>query len=173
MPLDLTYYGTSEEAETYFAMRLHEYAWNAASAADKPKALYAARLIIDALCYKGHKATVYTLLQANANATDEEIRVAEAEQPLEFPRGADTEVPEDIRLASYEIAHALLDGKDPEMELEQLGIVSQGFGSVRTTYSRGSVPIEHIVNGIPSPKAWHWIKPFLRDDDAIKLARVS
>jgi hypothetical protein len=173
MALDLTYYGTMEEAEEYFAMRLHEFAWNAASASDKPRALFAARLIIDALAYKGHKASVYTLLEASPNATDEEIRAAEAAQPLEFPRGTDTEVPEAIRLASYEIAHALLDGKDPEMELEQLGITSQGFGSVRTTYSRNRVPIEHIVNGIPSPRAWHWIKPFLRDDDAIKLARVS
>ena len=173
MALDLTFYGTIEEAETYFTMRLHEYAWTSASSADKTRALYAARQIVDALNYKGHKATVYTLLVANPLATDAEVRAAEVAQPLEFPRGADTEIPEAIRLASYEIAHALLDGKDPEMELEQLGIVSQTFGQVRTTYERGTVPIEHIINGIPSPKAWHWIKPFLRDDDAIKLARIS
>ena len=53
--------------------------------------------------------------------------IAEGSQELEFPRGADTEVPEAIRRACYEIAHTLLDGKDPELELENLGIVSQGY----------------------------------------------
>ena len=114
-----------------------------------------------------------TLLQANPSASDGDIRQAEASQPLEFPRGADTEVPEAIRMASYEIAHSLLDGKDPEMELENLGIVSQGFGSVRTAYNRSQVPIEHIINGIPSAAAWRLLKPFLRDDEAIKLSRIS
>ena len=49
-----------------------------------------------------------------------------------------------IRCACYEIGHSLLDGKDPEMELENLGVISQGYGSVRTTYSRTHV-VEHIV----------------------------
>jgi len=57
--------------------------------------------------------------------------------------------------------------------LENLGITSQGYASVRTTYARNQVPIEHIINGVPSPQAWRWLKPFLRDDDAIKLSRVS
>ena len=92
---------------------------------------------------------------------------------LEFPRGADTEVPEAIRIACYEIAHSLLDGKDPELELENLGIVSQGYASVRTTYSRAHVPIEHIVNGVPNVLAWRHLRPFLRDEDAIRLSRVS
>src|SRR5690606_27134828 len=102
-----------------------------------------------------------------------EIRAAEASQVLEFPRGDDTEVPEAIRRACYEIAHALLDGKDPEMELEALGITSQGFHSVRTTYSRNQVPIEHLIHGVPAVLAWNLLKPFLRDDDAIRLSRVS
>ncbi len=166
-------YGTVAEAAAYFAARLHERAWSRASVADRPKALWAATLIVDSLNFKGYKAPVYTLLQATPSATATEIRAAEAIQALEFPRGADTEVPEDIRRATYEIAHSLLDGKDPELELEALGISSQGYASVRTTYHRSQVPIEHIINGIPSPQAWRWLKPFLRDDDALKLARVS
>ncbi len=173
MSINSSYYGTLQEAEDYFALRLHERAWNAADPADRPKALWAATLIIDALNYKGYKATVYTLLVSSPNASDEEIREAEASQPLEFPRGADSLVPEDIRRASYEIAHELLDGKDPELELETLGIVSQGYGSVRTSYSRNQVPIEHIINGIPSSQAWRWLRPFLREDDAIVLSRIS
>ncbi len=172
-PFNETYYGSVAEADDYFSRRLHESAWSGALAADRPKALFAATMIIDALNFKGKKSPVYTLLDANPSASDEDIRVAEASQPLEFSRGEDTEVPMAIRTACYEIAHALLDGKDPELELENLGIVSQGFGSVRTTYSRSQVPIEHIINGIPSAQAWRLLKPFLRDDEAIKMSRVS
>jgi hypothetical protein len=173
MAITQTFYGDEAEADTYFSNRLHESAWTAAAAEDHPKALWAATLIIDALNFKGAKSTVYALLQADESATDEEIREAEANQDLEFPRGADTEVPEAIRSACYEIAHSLLDGKDPERELENLGIVSQGFGAVRTSYNRTQVPIQHIINGVPSAQAWRLIMPFLRDDEAIKLSRVS
>jgi hypothetical protein len=173
MAITQNYYGDLGEADGYFSMRLHEYAWTNTIAADRPKALWAATLIIDALNFKGVKNTVHALRQSNPSPSDEDIRAAESSQPLEFPRGADTEVPEAIRMACYEIAYALLDGKDPELELENLGIVSQGFGSVRTTYNRTQIPIEHIINGIPSAQAWRLLKPFLRDDEAIKLARVS
>ena len=60
-----------------------------------------------------------------------------------------------------------------ELELENLGIVSQGYASVRTTFSRTHVPVEHIVNGVPSALAWRLLLPFLRDDDAIRMSRVS
>ncbi len=67
---------------------------------------------------------------------------------------------------------ALLDDRDPDMELEALGISSQGIESVRTTYARNQVPIEHLINGVPSTLAWRLIRPFLRDSDSIKLIRV-
>ena len=171
--MDFSYYGTLVEAEAYFAMRLHETAWTSARVADRPKALWAATLILQALNFKGYKASVFALLESDPDASDEDIRAAEASQPLEFPRGADTEVPEAIRIATYEIAHSLLDGKDPELELENLGIVSQGYSSVRTTYSRGQVPIEHIINGVPNAQAWRYIRPFLRDDQLLHLVRAS
>ena len=151
--LNHDHYGTIYEAADYFAGRLHDNAWAHASAANRPKALMAATAIIDSLNFKGDK-------------NDED-------QFLEFPRDGDTMVPETIRKAIYEIARDLLDGKDPETELENLGIVSQGYASGRTSYSRSKVPIEHIINGVPNPLAWRWLKPFLRDDDAIKLSRVS
>jgi hypothetical protein len=173
MSINTEIYGSVAEANEYFTNRLHSPAWLRAPVDDRPKALWAATMVIDALNYKGNKHTVYTLLAVNANATATEIRAAEALQALEFPRGADTTVPESIRKASYEVAYALLDGKDPELELENLGITSQGYASVRTTYARNQVPIEHIINGVPSPQAWRWLKPFLREDDAVKLSRVS
>jgi hypothetical protein len=166
----MAYYGSVEEANEYFAMRLHEFAWSTADILDQPKALNAATQIIDSLNFKGMKATVAALAD---DASNSEITAAEIAQELEFPRGSDTVVPLAIRKATYEIAHSLLDGKDPEVELENLGIVSQAYASVRTTYSRNQVPIEHIVNGIPNAQAWRWIKPFLRDEDAFKLNRVS
>ena len=173
MPITSEYYGTLQEAQAYYDGRLHETAWTKAKVADRPKALLAATRIVDTLNFKGNKHAVYQLLQSNPDASDEDIRAQEAAQALEFPRGADTTVPEVIRLATYEIAHSLLDGKDPELELENLGIVSQGLSSVRTTYNRSQVPIEHIVNGIPNALAWRYLRPFLRDEDAIKLSRVS
>lgn len=166
-------YGSLADANTYFDARLHEQAWANSSAEDRPKALWAATMIIDALNYKGEKNTVYTLLDEDPSASDEEIREAEANQALEFPRGLDTEVPEVICTACYEIAHALLDGIDPDLELENLGVVSQGMGSVRTTYSRSQISIEHLINGVPSDYVWQWLKPFLRDADTIELSRVD
>jgi hypothetical protein len=148
--LNFPHYGTPEEAATYFANRLYEEAWTAATDADRERALIAATRIIDTLNFKG---------TANGD--------------LEFPRGDDTEVPDAIRIACYEIAHSLLDGKDPELELENLGISSQGLSSVRTTFNRSQVPIEHIVNGVPNATAWRLLRPFLRDEDAVKLLRIS
>jgi len=180
--LNVDYYGKQNgqtpaarvaEATEYFAWRLHETAWTDASDVNREKALIAARGVIDTLNYKGNKHSVYMLLAANPSATQEQIRAAEATQALEFPRGADTVVPEAIRIAGYEIAYALLDGKDPELELENLAVSSMGYGAVKTAYERSQLPVEHIINLVPSSVAWRLLKPFLRDSDALKLSRLS
>jgi len=152
MALSVEYYGTIHEADTYFAQRLHERTWSQSKAVDREKVLWAAMLIIDALNYKGDKHSEL--------------------QFLEFPRDADTEVPEEIRVATYEIAHSLLDGKDPDIELEALGIKSYGFQGEATSHNREQVPIEHIINGVPSEQAWRLLRPYLREDDAIVLSRI-
>jgi len=187
MAMDFSYYGDMTEAEQYFAMRLHEHAWCEADPRDKPKALYAATKIIDNLNFKGHRHTVWVLIQSlrpNYDPTDifvsewlmrereAQLRAAEEQQPLEFPRGSDTVVPETIRRACYEIAYSLMDGKDPEMELENLQVTAHGYGEVRTHYERGQVPIEHLINMVPNPIAWNLLRPFLRDGDAVKLSRI-
>jgi hypothetical protein len=173
MTMDKTFYGALEEATDYFDSRLHEFAWTAASAKDRERALIAASRLIDGLNFKGYKHTVYVLLTGVTEPTTEAVQVAEAAQVREFPRGSDTIVPEDIRRASYEIAHSLLDNKDPELELETLAVTSMGYGGVRTSYERNMVPITHLINMIPNALAWRLIAPFLRDDDALKLSRVS
>lgn len=177
------HYGTVAEATDYFANRLHEHAWSNAKPTERPKGLIMATRIIDTLNFKGNKASIQTLLTSrdcdcdirdainNGCVTQAEVQSASLTQPLEFPRGIDTDVPDAIVCACYEIAHSLLDGKDPELELENLGVISHGYAAVRTTYSRSHVPIEHLINYVPNALAWRWLKPFLRDEDAIILTR--
>lgn len=178
MSINVTYYGTLSEANEYFEKRLHEWAWSAASTGDREKALIAARQLVDGLAYKGYKHTVYLVMEAHADeviddAILEEIRAAEAAQANEFPRGADTVIPEDIRIAQYELGHSLLDNKDPELELETLAVISSTYGGVKTMYNREQLPLEHLINLIPNAVAWRRLRPYLRDSDAIKLSRVS
>ena len=68
MAIDATYYGDLGEAEDYFAGRLHSQAWNDADDADKPKALLAARRLIDNLNFKGRQAFGLGLSPTNAAA---------------------------------------------------------------------------------------------------------
>ena len=150
--IQYTYYGSMIAAIEYFSNRLFSEPWDNATIEDKRRGLIAASRIIDTLNYKG--------------------TIASPTQYHEFPRGSDTVVPAAIEQACYEIAIALLDNRDPDMELEALGISSQGIESVRTTYSRKQVPIEHLINGVPSNCAWRLLRPFLRDEDAIYLVRV-
>ncbi|MHB8107926.1 MAG: hypothetical protein ACYDH4_10960 [Candidatus Cryosericum sp.] len=173
MALNTSIYGSVAEASEYFGNRLHEFAWTDATAIDRGRALIAARYVIDGLNFKGNKAAVYALLLADPAATQDAIQAAEASQALEFPRGADTAVPEAIRIAEYEIAYALLDGKDPELELENLATASVSYGSAKMSYARAGLPVEHVINLCPSSAAWRLLRPFLRDSDALKLSRVS
>ncbi len=178
------FYGDVAQATDYFANRLHEFAFTAAKPVDRPKALIFATRIIDTLNFKGNKAAVQAVLTANSCTSNDintaiksgcvtqaQVQAASLSQNLAFPRGTDTVVPDTILCACYEIAHSLLDNKDPEIELENLGVISQGYASVRTTYSRNHIPIEHLVNYVPNALAWRWIKPFLQDEDAIILTR--
>ena len=163
--------------------------WKEADPADKPKAMLAARRLIDNLNFKGDKHAVWIFHQqtpppwrdSTNGAFDRQAaeiyhqaeRNAEGSQPLEFPRGGDTVVPEAIRIAEYELAFSLLDGVDPQMELENLAVTAQGYAEVRTHFERNMVPIEHLINLVPNPLAWSLLKPFLRDEQALKLSRVS
>jgi hypothetical protein len=177
------YYGSVDDATEYFAQRLHGDAWTNADSSDRPKALQAATQIIDTLNFKGSKHTVWLLDQGLVNhepwpmprrkPSPAQIHAANASQELEFPRDSDVVVPEEIFMACYEIARALLDGRDPELEVEALAITQQNYGSVQTSYSRSGSPLEHVANGVPSVMAWRLLRPFLRQSDEIKLSRIS
>lgn len=163
-------YATIEEAQEYFDTRLYTDVWDDASDTDKEKALEMATRTIDRLNFAGMKAAAWAVAQSTCDI--DQINAAGASQANQFPRGSDTEVPDDIKIASYEEALALLDGKDPAQEFENQRVISEGYSSVRATYDR-TRPLEHIVAGFGSPTAWKYVKPFLRDGYAVKTSRVS
>lgn len=162
-------YATLAEADVYFETRLFSQLWANAPSQDRTAALLKATQDIDRLNFAGMKHTAWEVAQTT---TDEDaILEASALQALQFPRGSDEVVPDDIKIACYEIAFNLLDGKDSELEYEDLPTVSQGYSSVRRTYNR-SFTQEHLQHGIVSLLAWRLLKPYLRDGRGVKLCRV-
>lgn len=145
-------YATTEEAQAYFNGRLNTDAWDDASTSDKQASLIMATRLIDRLNFLGDKTS--------------------DDQTLQFPRYDDSSIPDDIKYACSEIALALLDGVDPELEFQNLLMKAQGFANVRSTYERGTVPL-HVVSGIPSSIAWNYLRPYLRDANTVDLSRVS
>ena len=145
-------YLTVEEAQELADERLNVDAWEDADVADQGKALIMATQAIDRLNYRGDK-------------TDED-------QELQFPRGGDEEVPVDIKRACFEIAVLLLDGLDPQLEGENLGMIAQGYANVRATYDR-ELPMPHISAGIYSIVAWRCLVPYLRDPYSVELIRQN
>lgn len=184
--MSYTYYGTLSGANQYFAQRLHSDAWNESNPDQRPMALQEATRIIDNLNYKGVKHSVfsvmyewdndsgwYSLLEGDDAPTQTEINSADSSQELEFPRGADSEVPDTIVWACYEIALALLDGFDPDDAVEEADIVRQSYASVSTTYGSGGAAAEYRVYGIPTARVWYWLKPRLADTRIIQLRRAD
>lgn len=170
-------YSTRVEADAYFTERLHSLLWEASTVADRNTVLIQASRIIDDLDFKGMKNAAFLIwdpikTQILTDAQILTINQAGATQTLEFPRGIDTVVPEDIKRATNEIAFALLDGRDVDSDVEGLQQVSQGFSSVRTTYTRTYLP-EHLVNGVPSPTAWRYLKRYVKDRAGMRVSRVS
>ena len=147
-------YDTYDNADTYFTNRLHVSSWTGSTQSQKTIALTEASARIDRLRFIGEKVV--------------------AAQDLEFPRYYDDELIDydDIKIASYEVAYALLDGVDPDLELENLAVSARGISSARTTYARWEAP-EHFAAGIPSAYAWAFLRPFLRPSGTVKIRRVS
>lgn len=145
-------YATIAEAQTYFDGRLHTECWDTADDPTRNKGLCMATTIIDKLNFLGCKAV-------------------EA-QVLQFPRDTDTVVPQDIKNATSELALALIDGVNPDLEFENLFMVSQGYSSVRSSYDRSMKP-PHVLAGIPSIAAWTFLKPYLRDPTELDLNRTT
>ena len=147
---NLPLYGSIAAGNNYFASRLNSDAWVGASDNDKEKALIESTRLIDRLNFRGDKA--------------------EKTQTTQFPRGTDTSVPEDIRYATYEQAIQLLDGVDPDLEYDDLRTIEDRYATVKTTRDTEWTP-EHVQAGITSSRAWHLLKPFLRDCRRLQFRR--
>lgn len=144
-------YCTIAEATAYMAGRLFTDAWDDATTGDQTKALQMATNAIDKLNFRGE--------------------LADDDQTLQFPRYADTSVPDDIKNACAEEAMSLLDGKDPELEYEGLRQTSMGYANVRLSTSSTVPP--NIVAGITSITAWRLLLPYLRDHTEVRLRRIN
>jgi len=168
-----SYYGTLAESIAYFTDRLHETDFLSKSSDMQERALLAATRNIDALSFSGYKTHVYDLLLANPDATDEEIAAADATQALQFPRDGDVEVPEAIKIATWEVAHELLRGRDPQMETENLVLTSDGAGSTRTSMDRSGPAPAWLRNGIVSFVGWRYLMPYLDDNNTFDVRRTT
>lgn len=143
-------YSTLSEANEYFEGRMFSDSWIISDNARRTQALTHAARLIDRLVFTGDK-------------TDED-------QEHQFPRDDETEVPQNIKFASYEIALALLDSKNPE-DMD-LNVTSEGILSSRASYDR-SFAAPNVVHGIPSGVAWSYILPYLKEQGKISMNRVS
>jgi hypothetical protein len=151
-------YITVEDADTYFTERLYVQDWTSSTDADKLKALKESTRLIDRLQFRGYKV--------------------DDDQELEFPRYTGTEpdgdetVPDDIKIACCEIALVLLGGYDTEKESSNLSVVRRTFDRVTTVYREEDIP-EHLVNGIPSARAWSYLKFYLSYGKSIRVHRKT
>lgn len=180
-----SYYGSISEANTYFSNRLHSESWTTAAADDKPKALLEATRIIDSLRYQGVKHAVWSIMYEYDSTTESykkilnnpptrnEVIAADATQELEFPRGQDASVPQEIEWACYEIALAIIEGFDPEDAIERVNVIRQRYASVATTYAADRQSQEYLVYGIPSARVWRWLKPHLAGENPIRISRAD
>ena len=145
-------YITEGEGTTYMGERLNADAWTAASSGDRVKAIKMATKIIDHLNY------IDDLLVST--------------QVNQFPRTNQVAVPQDIKDACAEMALALLDGVDPELEHENLYMTQFSFVNAKIVYDREN-PAPHIRSGVPSMIAWRLLSPYLRDPQQIIVSRDS
>jgi hypothetical protein len=110
-------YTTITEAKVYFNDRLNVNAWECATNDQRRRALAQATQIIDRLNFSGCPTEPDTTIQTN-----------------QFPRDGDLVIPGDIKNATSEIALALLDGVDPEVEYENLTLRSQAYGGLKAEH---------------------------------------
>jgi len=145
-------YASIVDADTYFTTRLPSEEWDVASVGDKTKALATATRLIDQLNFKGVKADPG---QENA-----------------FPRDEGTVVPQPIIDACFEVAYALLEGRNPEYDFENINVIGSGIGASRLTKDIDNVPL-NVIHNIPSTIAWNYLRPYLNNSLTLRLERLS
>ena len=163
-------YGSLVEANNYFEQRLHTFSWNKSSADDRTRANNQAFEGINMFSYIDEKFPVSAILDANPNATEAELQTAYLTQAGEFPRGNSNVVPDAIMWAQFLWSFALLDGRVPEEDFEQLAVTSQAYGGVRQAYNR-QISMDHLALLIPSPQAYNYLLPYFRNEWGFVLVK--
>jgi hypothetical protein len=149
---DPEYYGSIASGNLFFSRRLKADDWEISSLSDRRKALYQAADIINKLNFIGEKTT--------------------ATQKMEFPRGGDTETPDNITNAAYLIAIKLLSGSyNPDLELQSLVVTRDRFGT-QVEVEQEATPFAHAIAGVPSIEAWRLLAPYLIDTQQLDLIRA-
>lgn len=169
-------YGTLSEANNYFDNRLRSVAWKRAKKEDKKSAMHEATQMIDRLNFMGIKTDVNQVHQFPRGPSP---RILHHQLLIGVPlcgctetvREANTVVPTDIKYACFEIAIKLIQGYDPDREADILATNHQTYSGVRTGYDRTFIP-DYMRAGIPSFRAWSYLKPYLRNPEEINLIRV-
>ena len=129
-------YCTIEEANEYFAGRLHAEVWEQADDETKEKALKQATKTIDRQPLRGRKTN--------------------PEQELAFPRHPDTEIPAAVKEACCEEALAILErGNSQRRRLQQEGVQSFTLGNMSETYAPGN------GRGLLSQEAKELLRPWI------------
>jgi hypothetical protein len=169
-------YGTLIEANLYFDNRLRSTPWKRAKNDDKKAAMREATLMIDRLNYAGNKTDPAQVHQfpRGPQPLPTQIIVNESGIPVSLQTtqdDADSVIPTDIKYACFEIAMKLIQGYDPDREADLLSTESHSYSGVRTTFKRDFIP-DYMRAGIPSFRAWSYLKPFLRDPGECFLTRV-
>ena len=91
---------------------------------------------------------------------------------LSFVDGVfDTITPLPVKHAEMEIAFAMLDGVNPEMEQKLLQVDATKAGSVSTNYSTNRSAA--AIHGVPSATAWLMLQPYLRDGQTVRVSRTD
>lgn len=153
-----TPYADEAYGVAYFSERLRTGAWDDATSDLRTRALKQATRAIDKLNFAGHKHDRTLAIDGTPN------------QPNQFPRGDDTVVPDAVKQATCELALALLDDVDPNLEIENQNIASQRLGDFSINRNAGTAQ-EHVMAGIPSIQAWTLLQPFLRDPRIMDVDR--
>ena len=170
-------YVSVAEANVYFSQKLNRPIWPSTDPNKQLIALAEATRLIDRLNFGGDKADPNQFLQFPRGNTTVTPQIITTQSDIDIDPFTTTitkdgVIPTAIKIATCEVAYKLLDGVDPDAEIDRLATESQGFSNVKTIYNRKFIP-EHYHAGIPSAIAWGYLLPYLRDPRSFRLSRSS
>jgi hypothetical protein len=163
MPFIITPYIDVPTAQLYFNNRLNSDAWCESSPTDQLKALSTATSLINNLKFTGIK---FDPTQSNEFPRKPDLRgfifdyYYDCTVPVITPV-----IPDEILIATCEIAISLLDSLDLDVEIGNLNTQIDKYATVHLQKDT-SVAQEHTRAGIPSATAWLYLKQFLVDPRA-------